>query len=115
MGWAKMKKLACFLLLLLPACMPAQITSCSLAGTVQDPAGAVVVDARVNLTGEANGFVRAATANHEGFFSFPDLTPATFAIAVGAPGFKVYRQTGILIDADEHRSLGHEDSLISYG
>ena len=44
--------------------------------------------------------------NHEGFFSFPDLTPATFTIAVEAPGFKIYKQTGILINADEQRSLG---------
>ena len=34
------------------------------------------------------------------------MTPATFTIAIEAPGFKVYRQTGILIEADERRSLG---------
>jgi len=101
-----MIKTAWFLLLLLPALLPAQNTSCSLAGSVQDPAGAVVLNAKVTLTGEGNGFVRTGVTNQEGFFSFPDLTPATFTIAIEAPGFKVYRQTGILIEADERRSLG---------
>jgi hypothetical protein len=92
--------------LLLPALLPAQNVSCSLAGTVQDAGGAVIPNAKVTLIGEANGFVRTVTSNHEGFFSFPDLTPASFKIAVEAPGFKVYKETGILINADEERSLG---------
>jgi hypothetical protein len=101
-----MRTIAYFLLSLLPALLPAQNTSCSLAGTVQDPAGAVVPGAKVTLTGEGNGFVRTVSTTHEGFFSLPDLTPATFTIVIEAPGFKLYRETGIMISADEHRSLG---------
>ena len=99
-----MKRL--LLALLLPTLLPGQNTSCSLAGTVQDSAGAVVPNAKVTLTGQENGFVRTVATTHEGFFSFPDLTPATFTIAIEAPGFKIYRQTGILTNADEQRSLG---------
>jgi hypothetical protein len=83
-----------------------QNTSCSLSGTVQDTAGAVIPAARVTLTSQENGFVRTVVTNHDGFFSFPDLTPATFTIAVEAPGFKIYRETGILINAAEQRVLG---------
>ena len=92
--------------LLAPLCLSAQVTSCSLSGTVQDPAGAVIPGARVTLTDEANGFVRNVVTTNNGFFSFPDLTPATFSVAVEAKGFKVYRQTGLQINADEQRSLG---------
>src|SRR5258708_35683063 len=99
-------KTAYLLLLLLPALLPAQNTSCSLAGTVHDPAGAVVPGAKVTLTSEGNGFVRTVSTTHEGFFSLPDLTPATFTIVIEAPGFKLYRETGVMISADEHRSLG---------
>ena len=95
-----------FFALLIPALLPAQNTSCSLSGTVQDSAGALIPNARVTLTGEQNGFVRTASTTSEGFFAFPDLTPATFTIAIEANGFKVYKQTGILINADEHRSVG---------
>jgi hypothetical protein len=94
------------LALLLPVLLPAQNISCSLAGTVLDSASAVVPNAKVTLTGQENGFVRTVVTTHDGFFSFPDLTPATFTIAIEAHGFKVYKETGILIEADEHRSLG---------
>ena len=67
--------------------------------------GAVIPNAKITLTGEANGFVRTVTSNGEGFFSFPDLTPASFTISIEAPGFKIYKETGILINAAEQRSL----------
>src|SRR5262249_35441963 len=61
---------------------------------------------KVTLTGEGNGFVMTVATTHEGFFSFPDLTPATFTLSVEAPGFKTYKQTGILINAADRRSIG---------
>src|ERR1019366_3853692 len=58
------------------------------------------------LTGEGNGFVRTVTTNNEGFFAFPDLTPATFTLYIEAKGFKPYRETGIAINTGEARSVG---------
>jgi hypothetical protein len=92
--------------LLLPALLPAQKTSCGLSGVVQDPAGSVIAAIRVTLTSEGNGFVRTATTTNEGFFNFPDLTPATFTLSIDAAGFKAYRQIGIAIGSGEQRSLG---------
>jgi hypothetical protein len=92
---------------LLPALLPAQNTSCALSGTVQDPAGAVVPGVKVTLTGEGNGFVRTVTTTSEGFFAFPDLTPATFTLSIDAPGFKTYRETGIAINSGEQRAVGN--------
>src|SRR5215471_637310 len=94
------------LLLTLPALLSAQNTSSALSGTVQDSGGAVIANVKVTLTGEGNGFVRTVTTTNEGYFSFPDLTPATFTLTVEAPGFKTYRQTGISNSADQQRSLG---------
>lgn len=91
---------------LAPLLLTAQNTSCLLSGTVQDPRGGVIPNIRVTLTSEANGFVRTAHTNQDGFFSFPDLTPAAFTVSIEAPGFKTYRETGIAVDADAERSLG---------
>jgi hypothetical protein len=91
---------------MLPAMLPAQNVSCSLSGTVQDSGGAVIAGVTVRLTGEGNGFVRRATTTGDGFFSFPDLTAATFTLEIEASGFKKYRQTGIAMGSGEQRSLG---------
>jgi len=93
------------LALLLPLLLPAQNTKCSLSGTVYDSAGAVVPHAVITLTGQVSGFVRTALTSQEGFFSFPDLTPAIFVITIEAEGFKIFKETGIRIDGGEGRSL----------
>lgn len=92
--------------LLLPTLLPAQNTSCALSGTVLDPAHAVMPNVRITLTSQDQGFVRTAVTNKDGFFSFPDLTPAAFTLLASLPGFKTYRQTGIAIGSSEQRSLG---------
>jgi hypothetical protein len=92
--------------LCLPALLTAQNNSSSLSGTLHDATGAVLPGVNVVLTGEDNGFVRRTITSKEGFFSFPDLTAATFTLAVDAPGFKHYRQTSIVLDSSEERALG---------
>jgi len=85
--------------LLATAQLLAQNTSGSVAGTVKDSAGAVVPNAKVTITGQQNGFVRTVSTNKEGFFNYPDLTPATFTMKVEATGFKTYSKTGIVVNA----------------
>jgi hypothetical protein len=95
------------LALMLPALLPAQNTSGGLSGTVLDPGGAAVPHIKVTLTGEGNGFVRTVTTTGEGFFAFPDLTPATFTLSIDTAGFKSYRETGIAINSGEERAVGN--------
>jgi hypothetical protein len=95
-----------FLALFLPILLAAQNDLGSLTGNVHDSAGAVVPNARVVLTGQGDGVVLATTTNPEGLFSFLDLTPGSFTLSVEAPGFKLYKETAIVINAGEQRSLG---------
>ena len=71
------------LFLLFPAILAAQNTSSGLSGTVHDAAGSLIPNVKVTLTGEGNGFVRTVSTTSEGFFSFPELTPATFTLSDG--------------------------------
>ena len=73
---------------------------------MRDAGGAVIAGVTVHLTGDRIGFVRTVITTGEGFFSFPDLTAATFTLEIEAPGFKTYRQTGIAMASGEQRSLG---------
>src|SRR5436190_15453612 len=94
------------IVLLAAALLPAQNTSSTLSGAVHDPTGAAVSNAKITVTGNDNGFVRTAATNRDGFFSFPDLTPATFTVSVAAPGFKTWRQEKLTINSSEQRDLG---------
>jgi hypothetical protein len=90
----------------LVASLFAQTNSSTLSGTVEDASAAILPGASITLTGEGNGFVRTTTSNKDGFFSFPELTAATFTLEIDAPGFKHYRETSIALDSSEQRSLG---------
>ncbi len=97
---------AAAVLLLCAAATPAQNISSSLSGTVQDSLGAVFPGVEISLASVQTGFTRTARTNPEGFFSYPDLTPSTYALTIAAPGFKRYVQSGIEISSGEQRSLG---------
>ena len=86
--------------------LTAQNVSSSLSGFVQDKSGAAFPGVEIKVTGQGTGFVRTTRANHEGFFSFPDLTSASYILTIESPGFKRYTQTGIDLGSSEQRSLG---------
>jgi hypothetical protein len=65
----------------------AQIASTSLTGTIKDPSGALVPGAKVTITNTSRGKVLTDTANSAGQYSFPQIEPAKYTIAVSAAGF----------------------------
>lgn len=78
---------ALVLLLAFAAIVFAQIATTSLRGVIKDPGGAVIPGAKITLTNNANGQVATATSNSEGEYTFPALSPASYAIKTSAPGF----------------------------
>lgn len=88
------------------ASLQAQNISCSLSGSVQDGMGAAFAGADVAISSDQTGFTRTGKTNPEGFFSFPDLTPSTYTLAISASGFKKYVQAGIEIGSGEQRAMG---------
>jgi hypothetical protein len=68
----------------------------SITGTVVDQTGAVVPGARVLLSGEALGAEREVQTGDDGRFSFANVTPGSFQVAVVAAGFATQTAAGIL-------------------
>jgi hypothetical protein len=71
--------------------------SARIAGTVTDPAGAVVPAAEVSLTEVATGATRKMQTSPEGSYVFLDLPPGTYTLSASASGFKSFSQTGITV------------------
>ncbi len=60
----------------------------AISGTVQDPTGAVVANARVALKDETTGITREMTSTEKGTFLFPDLASGLYEVSVTATGFQ---------------------------
>jgi hypothetical protein len=71
----------------------------AVAGTVIDPSGALVPRAAVVVNSQATGEKRDVTADADGNFSVPFLTPGDYDLTVRAPGFEplVLKGVGVRI------------------
>src|ERR1700686_5028156 len=59
----------------------------SIQSTVQDPASAVVPNAKIQLKNAQTGVVTATVSDSEGNYRFVSLAPGTYTISVEAVGF----------------------------
>jgi Carboxypeptidase regulatory-like domain len=84
-----------------------QVTSAQalqgITGTVTDPTGASVPNAKVTATNDATGVVKTAITSSAGTYQFNDLIPGTYTIRAEAAGFQ----------ASVHNGVGVEVSKIS--
>ena len=67
-------------------------TSSTITGTVTDPSGAVVANAKVTIHNPVSGFAGSATTDNSGAFSFPNVPFNPYHLTVDAPGFAPYSQ-----------------------
>jgi hypothetical protein len=83
-------KVAAFLfLLLLPLCLHAD----TISGTVEDPSGAVVPGARIEITGGDLSQPVVLSSDAVGKFASPDLKPGTYSLRVTREGFEPLEKT----------------------
>ena len=80
----------------------AQITTGALSGTVTDPAGAVVVGAKVEVVNQATGVTTPLTTNDAGVFKAAFLAPGTYTVRVQATGFRTSETKDVVVE------LAHE-------
>jgi len=72
----------------------------SLLGTITDPRGRPVPDAKVTATETSTAVKQVVTTDARGFYSFPSLPVGRYDVDADAPGFKPLRRTGVVIDVD---------------
>lgn len=80
--------LVCTCLLAALSPLSAQIETGTLLGTIEDPTGAVVPGASVNIRSLESGVMFPVSTNEAGRFQSPPLKPGLYEIGVTSPGFK---------------------------
>ena len=87
--------------------LAAQNTAGSISGVIQDSQGAVVPNAKVALTNEAQGAAsaREVVTSPEGTFVFTPVLAGKYTVTVDASGFKKHVQSGIVLDVSDRLGL----------
>ena len=86
------------------SCLPAsaaavsQITTAAIHGTVTDPSGAVVPNAKIAAVNTVTGIETDTLSNSVGFYIFPSLQiGGPYTVTFDAPGFSGVKRTGIML------------------
>lgn len=67
----------------------------TIIGTVTDPSGAEVPDAKVTIMNVDKGISQDTTTNDSGFYSVTDLIPGNYKVTVESKGFKRFVQNNL--------------------
>src|SRR5215472_7356609 len=73
----------------------------NIVGTVTDPSGAVLANAKVTAMEAETGVSREALTTSSGTYVIPGLRPTSYSLSVEVPGFIKYSQANIQLTADQ--------------
>jgi len=90
---------------LAPQPAQAQAIYGSILGTVTDPQGAAVANAKVTIINQNKGTTDTATTNESGNYSVTHLVPDSYTVRVESQGFKVSEQKNVIVSADNGTRL----------
>src|SRR5437867_3568612 len=101
--------------------LPAQATlgSAAAGGTVRDPTGAAIPDAKILLTETARGLMRETVTNSAGSFLFPSVAPGVYTLRVTKEAFDVselkdiHIEVGQLATLDVSLKVGQVSTVVS--
>ncbi len=89
---------ACALALCLAVVCFGQRDLGTISGTVTDPSGSAVPNAKITVTEDATGVAHNSVSNQAGAYTLPTLPPGTYTVDVEAPGFQKSEQKGIIVN-----------------
>ncbi len=99
-------------LALLVAVATAQVQNGQFTGTVVDPSGAAIPNAKVKITNVGTGLTVATTTNQTGSYTASQLPVGTYTLNVEAPGFKKLTNANVPLNAG---SITHVDFKMQLG
>ncbi len=85
----------------LPETASSQAVYGNIFGTVTDPSGAAVPNAKVTVTDIAKGTSDVTTTNATGNYTVTHLIPDSYTVKVEAQGFKTATQGPVVVNADQ--------------
>ena len=74
-------------------------------GTVSDTSGKVMVNVPVTMIQADTQAVHSTITDAQGHFAIPNLPPGPYVLNVKSPGFKDYRQTGIVLQVGQTTTI----------
>src|SRR5438270_824583 len=92
--------------------MLAQNTTADVVGTVSDVSGAVIPNAKIELTNIDTHETRIVTSGSDGEYTFTLLKPSRYSLTVTAQGFKTFRIESFSLSAGDR---AREDPNLSVG
>ena len=72
----------------------------SISGLVLDPSGSVIAGAVVTATETQTGVKSETVTDSKGFYNFPELPIGNYDVEITANGFKSFRKSGLVVDAN---------------
>src|SRR2546421_1904407 len=98
---------ALFVAFVLSTCsfLQGQSTYGAVTGSVTDPSGAAITDAKVTLTNLGTAETRTQPTNADGLYSFVNLIPGNYKIDVEKPGFKHITRTTIVVEVQQSAKI----------
>jgi hypothetical protein len=117
---AQLSAFATLALLLLSSafvCAQTTISTGSIQGTITDPSGAVVVNAKITITNKGTGQVVSTATTSAGIYTSGALLPGDYAFQVQAQGFKtlttdVAVQVGVTTPGNFKLQLGEMGQVV---
>ncbi len=104
--------LAVFAVLALTFSAFAQVQNGQFAGTVTDPTGAAVANAKIEVVNAATDLHLSTTSNASGNYTVREVPPGVYKITVEAAGFKTFSDTGVTANAG---TIAHVDVKLQIG
>src|ERR1700686_2644774 len=77
----------------------AQVQNGQFEGTITDPSGASIANAKVTVSSGSTGLNLSATTNASGNYVVKEVPPGTYKVEVEAPGFKKIENNGVTANA----------------